>query len=241
VSVKQGGPSHTTTDQPTITADQILTLLEKRKILWKLHLGTSLNLTAPTTGSDVRVQLDGDSDAIVARTLIGPILPAERLVVIFVPPAGYYIIGTIGGGTRLWGLPVAPAIATANGNTTSGTTEILDSGMPLYQFISLPGVRYRAWVDGRQVNGTTAGERGSFAIRDGGQQAPTNASPVWDHNTTFNIGSVAGRPATVNQAPTFQPTAGLHTLGLFIANITGVGTMTPSGRAQMYVEAVGTV
>lgn len=236
----QGVASLTTTDPSVVAADQLLLLLKKRNILWKLQLATSLNIN-PTTGSDIRIQVDGDSDPILARTLIGPIMGTERVAVVFVPPAGYYIIGTIGGGQRQFGLPAPPVVCSGGGTATSSTTEIRYSTMPLYSFVSLPGVRYKIVVDGAQVNGSVAGERGLLQVRDGGSGTPGLGSPVWDHATDFQIGSVAARAATVNMQPSQIPTSTVHTLGLFIQNITGIGTMAPAGTGQMWAEAVGTV
>ena len=178
MSVKQGGPSHTTTDQAAITADQLLLLLQKRNILWKLQLGTNLNLNV-TVGSDIRVQLDGDSDPILARTLIGPVNGVARLAILFVPPAGYYVIGTVGG---LQGpLPVTipqplagvnkPAMVSITAQSATITTETVLLTLP--SMIYQAGRAYRifwGWSI-RQVNVGAA--RPHYAVREGTTVAGT--------------------------------------------------------------------
>lgn len=120
--------AQTSIDPAVVTADQFLQLLKKRNILWKLQLGTSLNLSL-TSGSDIRVQLDGDSDPIVARTLIGPILASERVSIVFVPPAGYYIIGTIGGKQR-FGLVSRNTAIVDSANFGTGSFTVIATGPP---------------------------------------------------------------------------------------------------------------
>jgi hypothetical protein len=95
VSVKAKAPKPSTA-VPSL--DQFLDTLKRRKILWELHLGTvtpavSVDISNIVPVANVPVLLDGDDTPIAAQGIVGPVFAGSRVVVVFVPPSGYYIMG----------------------------------------------------------------------------------------------------------------------------------------------------
>lgn len=65
-------------------------------IVWSLRLATVTgNADVIQNTSATRVVLDGDTERITANSLIGRLAGTTRVFVLFVPPAGSYIIGRI--------------------------------------------------------------------------------------------------------------------------------------------------
>lgn len=113
-------PRTPTIDPTNATLDQFLQMLQRRKILWELKLGVTQTQPYLVGISGVGVLLDGDTNPLVCRTLIGPIPAGMKVAVIFVPPAGYYIIGTVGG------IPVGP-LGLLEGVNVANTTGALNT------------------------------------------------------------------------------------------------------------------
>ncbi len=86
---------HANTAQTTV--EELLAYMKRRKILWELHLCVSSSSAIQETGNHVSVVLDGDTEGTPIRvmTLVGPIYPNVHYALIFVPPAGYYVIGAL--------------------------------------------------------------------------------------------------------------------------------------------------
>jgi hypothetical protein len=99
-------------DAANTTIDALLTYLKRRRMLWELHLATA---TTTPNGQSMGVTLDGDTGVTTAQSIIGPVAVGARVVVVYVPPAGYYIAGYVGNSPAqaAW-LPYTP--------TTSGLT-----------------------------------------------------------------------------------------------------------------------
>lgn len=75
--------------------DQFIETLKRRKILWEMHLATAAPANTLLSGV-VPVTIDGDDTTVNANSMIGPVNSGSRLFVMFVPPSGYYIVGTLG-------------------------------------------------------------------------------------------------------------------------------------------------
>lgn len=58
-------------------------------LTWQVHLAS---VTA-TTGTAVYVTVDGDTEQVVAQSMIGTIGPSERVYVLAIPPGGMFVIG----------------------------------------------------------------------------------------------------------------------------------------------------
>lgn len=100
--------------------DQFVAMLQRRGLLWDFVLGTVQQQVSTLGVSGVGVLLDGDTNAQLCRTLIGPIPVSTRVAIIRVPPAGYYIVGTVGG------IPLWP-LGLVNGVNVSITTGALNT------------------------------------------------------------------------------------------------------------------
>jgi hypothetical protein len=104
------------------TLDEFMAVLNRRKVLWELHIAT---VTARTNGSTrCNIIVDGDSSPIGADTLIGNLVTGQRVGVIFVPPSGYYVMGNVDGSAVQTAGVVAYASSTSD-LVTSGTTNTL--------------------------------------------------------------------------------------------------------------------
>ena len=79
-------------------------ILEKvrTELLWRLRPATVLHPGPTGTVDRIQATYDGDPTPVRMTSLIGTIAAGTRVMVIFVPPAGSYIIGYAGvppGGT----------------------------------------------------------------------------------------------------------------------------------------------
>jgi hypothetical protein len=139
---------------------------------------------------------------------------------------------------------VAPPINTiSNGTPSSAGTEIRDDVLGPYQFEAQDSVRYRVWLLGREMNGSVAGDRFAFNIRNGGASTPTAASPLVAAAThVVQVILTAGREV-VMVSGSFIPGAGTVTLAVFTVRLAGTGVCTPTTTSisEFYVEAIGSV
>lgn len=143
-------------------------------------------------------------------------------------------------GTQL-GIVGPPVTTTDSGPITSGSTEALDTSMPLFRFTVATAQTfwgYRINLAGRGVNATTIGDRFSITFRDGFGATPNSSSPQCDPN--FNVAVPAVGSAGVQAkyyASHFKPGLGAHTIGVFLVRDIGTGTGFLTGAAELYVEA----
>ena len=75
------------------TVDALLASMKRRRLLWELHLGT---VSTAANGTTSGVLLDGDTNTVPAQSLLGDLPQGQRVVVFYVPPAGYYVAGWVG-------------------------------------------------------------------------------------------------------------------------------------------------
>ena len=111
-------------DPTNSVLDQFIQLLNRRKILWEFKLGLTQSQGMTVGATSVGVLLDGDTNPLNCRTLVGPIPALTKVAVIFVPPAGYYIVGIVGG-NPLWplGLVAGVTVLTTGGLNTASAAE----------------------------------------------------------------------------------------------------------------------
>lgn len=64
-------------------------------ILWRLRPGT-VGGSLPAQPESVPLQVDGDSSTIYARSMVGSVMPGQRVWCVQIPPAGVYVLGIIG-------------------------------------------------------------------------------------------------------------------------------------------------
>lgn len=122
---EQGSALTVASDPTNATINQLIQVLQRRKLLWEFKTGIVVPGGSAAGQVIITVQLDGDDNPLPCKTLIGPVLTGTRVAVIFVPPTGYYVIGIVGGQslgplgivggvnvTTLGGLTVASAAET---------------------------------------------------------------------------------------------------------------------------------
>lgn len=68
-------------------------------LVWRLKPGTVVGTAARPDPSAVRVVVDGDTTDVLTVSMTGAVISGQRVWCLFVPPAGAYIVGTIGPST----------------------------------------------------------------------------------------------------------------------------------------------
>lgn len=143
-------------------------------ILWRLRPGT-VGGNLPAQPESVPVQLDGDSSTIYARSMVGSVVPRQRVWCVQIPPAGVYIIGIIG---------VSKA---------APTTETITASGDYVQARGLTWVRVRLVGGGGQCGGVAATAAGQSAEGGGGGAGGYSESIIsaedLPHTTTVTIGA----------------------------------------------------
>lgn len=127
---------------------------------------------------------------------------------------------------------------TANG-TAAGTTEIIDSGIPILTFTALGSRRVEIIVAGRGLTGGVTGSRYAINLRDGGATTPTSASPLFGNHNAAKVFEDAEESFVI--IATDLPVAGAHSIGVFLVQLSGSGTATPTGAGEIYAKDIGAV
>lgn len=63
-------------------------------LTWQMHLG--IVISYDSSSGITMVVLDGDTEPIAAKSMIGPVVNTQRVYVHQVPPSGYFIAGFVG-------------------------------------------------------------------------------------------------------------------------------------------------
>lgn len=207
-------------------------------LTWRLRPATvAINPTIPYTANTLATY-DGDTSPIRMISLVGPIQNGARVMAVYVPPQGNYIIG-FAGTSKLPALGVVSNVATtsSNGTITSSTTETHDVVTGDVTFNSLgPGRRYRVVYAGVIIN-TSSSTIPNLRLRYAKDAPPTSSSDLiisWPKVTT------AGGPGqeSIIAAYTFTvPSPGMYYVGTFLQ--VGTGTAQALGQRELYVEDVG--
>lgn len=64
-------------------------------LTWRLRPGT-VGGNLPAQPESVPVQVDGDGSTLYARSMVGTVMPGQRVWCVQIPPAGIYVLGIIG-------------------------------------------------------------------------------------------------------------------------------------------------
>jgi hypothetical protein len=129
-------------------------------LVWVLRPATVAETTGAFTAWVPRIDLDGDLDTsagITAVSFIGGLAVGMRVMVVFIPPTGYYIVGTIN--------PVQTqryeiGAFTSHATTITTTETVMET---FTAFSVLPGAAYRVEVGNGLLAATTAFTR--FRLR----------------------------------------------------------------------------
>lgn len=220
------------------------------------QLGLKWKITPATTGANsytsagyIGVTLDGDTGISTAVSLLGPIQPNSRVMVLDVPPNNKYVIGWVGqaAGVALGSLGVRKSTATS---ATTDTTEIKDTSVGDLIFNAVSGRRYK--IGYRARIGSIAGSAGTTTadvrIRDGLSLTPTNTSNLIT-GSSYLI-TATGGAAQVNvtaegiaDCPA-DIAVGPHTVAAFYLRVTGTANAVQVAQSvgqtrTLYVEDIG--
>lgn len=221
------------------------------------RLGLKWRITPATTGANsyvgaggyIGVTLDGDTSISTAVSLVGPIQPGARVMVLDVPPTNKYVIGWVGAtaGVALGGLGVRKGTTILN---NGDGTERKDDSVGDLLFNTVAGRRYRIGYTARV--GTIAGVAGvttaDIRIRDGLSFSPTNASNLLT-GSSYPISGPGGalQVNVVTEAVLDCPEdigIGAHTIAAFYIRITGTTNLVTIAQSTgqertLYVEDIG--
>lgn len=153
--------------EPTLTqtvslasVDELIAQARRLGLTWGLRPGLVVDTTAAGGPYNPRVQLDGDDESvtILAPSLVGGVAIGMRVMVMFVPPAGNYVVGIISS-TSTQRYEVG---GTTNHATTITTTETVLETFSRFKLMS--GAAYRVEIDGWLLAG--AGLFTFFRLRE---------------------------------------------------------------------------
>lgn len=134
------------------SVDELVLQARRLGLIWSLRPATVVNTTYVTLGAyEPRVQMDADvlTAAIPVVSLAGPVAVGMRVMVMTVPPLGYYIIGIIGvSATQRFEI----GSHTSHGTTITTTETVMET---FTRFSALPGAAYRFSVNGALLAATT--------------------------------------------------------------------------------------
>jgi hypothetical protein len=168
-------------------------------ILWRLRPGT-VGGSLPAQPESVPVRLDGDSSTIYARSMVGSVMPSQRVWCVQIPPAGVYVLGIIGV------------------SRSAATTELVTASGDYVQPRGLTFIRGVASGGGGAGGGaaTTAAGQSSVGGGGGGGCAVEFllAADDFAHTTTVTVGAGGGGVAGGNGNSGGTTSFG----GLFTAN-----------------------
>lgn len=143
-------------------------------LLWRLRPGT-VGGTLPAQPESVPVQLDGDSSTIYARSMVGSVMPRQRVWCVQIPPAGIYVLGIIGV------------------SRSAPTTETITASGDYVQPRGLTFIRGVICGGGGAGGGAVATAAGQSSMGGGGGGGATAeflmAAEDFSHTTTVTIGA----------------------------------------------------
>lgn len=184
----------------------------------------------------VLVIMDGDSTPIHAMSLVGPLLPGWRVMVMSVPPSANYIIGSF--------VQTEGIVAYGSRDTNPSTTTTVE--LAILELDSVPvksGLAYRIGTSSMIMDSTVLNDAMQVAIRyttDG--TGPTTASALMTC-MEHDLGGLAGQARSPMNV-IYQPTED-QVLNLILTQVRTVGTGNVSVQhingmpIDIYVEAIG--
>lgn len=222
--------------------DNILKIFKRRKVFWELMIGTVQATPDLNSSPVVSVLLDGDKTPINAQMIAfgGSVISGSRVYVAFVPPSGYFIVGTSASGQQdspssdfVYGLQFPQG---GSGNPITGgaiSVDTIIATIPDNTYFE--DIAYMCSIHfTASFSVSTGGVR--FTLRAGLTLSdPTVLVWTWRANQTglddfANWGVFTGQPSgyTGPLSISASPTSG--TVSLFA---------TGAGQSQMMIQAVG--
>ena len=197
------------TDLGTVAA----AILRRVKTLtWRLRPATVVKIDA--LSGTPWVLFDGESTAVPVSSLIGPLTPAGRVMVAFVPPGGSYAIGWIGPPSTGGGPEAVDSYET--NSAAIGTTAVAVCSVP---------VTFKAWTAyrvtiGGGVIGSAVGNLADLRLRKAGTTPVaitefyrwrTEGTPVMNADAVRYLRRDAGTDLSITLELTLQASAGTVT------------------------------
>lgn len=162
-------------DATASTVEEVKTNAANLNLVWALRPAS----IGDYSDGVANVIMDGDTNTIVALSLIGDLGTGDRVHILQIPPSGSYIVGTAAGASMM---QMANFKGSSNGSqqaTTSSFTDVLDSsGNPveveLYKYRETSRIAYNIACDcfasavgdtvefGFQIDGTDYAAAGYF-------------------------------------------------------------------------------
>lgn len=146
-------PIEPTLPQTTSLAsvDELVAQAQRLGLIWTLRPGTVDDILNGSGAYTPRVRLDGDTSnaRILVTSLVGGLAVGMRIMVMFVPPAGYYAIGIINTSTTQ---RYEIGALTSHGTTITTTETVMET---FTSFNALGGAAYRIEVGGYLLSATT--------------------------------------------------------------------------------------
>lgn len=225
----QGGP-----DLARVT--ELVRMADRLGLLWGLRPGTVVSVSAPYDPREASVVMDGDEGGITVVSLINDLVVGDRVMVLWVPPAGQYAIGLINAPSM--SPPYTQFATTDTGTITAETVTFTFPSVTLVK-----GTAYR--VDGGSRIDAGAGSRTTLRLR----KTNIAGAIVAESPSFFGIG--AGVFASANWRSFITPSATLTSPFVYTLTATGAGaigagsaisprfaSITPVGRAVDYPQSV---
>lgn len=140
-----------------------------------------------------------------------------------------------------------PVTTTSAGTMTSGTTEIMDSVLGVYQCSLIAGRRYIALMNGLTGGGSVAGDVYQVKIRNSGSSStPTTSSALIAISQWVATAAGGAGEEFIQLGQSFiAPATGINTFAMFAVRAAGTGVFTPLSTAgvgrELYVMYLGAV
>jgi hypothetical protein len=180
--------------------------------------------------------LDGDTTPIQAMSLIGPLLPGWRVMVMSVPPSANYIIGSF---VRSLGMVAYGSRVTNPATTTTVEVAILElDGVHV-----TAGVAYRIGTSSLIMDSTVANDSMQVAIRYTTDGTSVTTGSALMTSMEHDLGGLAAQARSPMDV-IYQPTED-QVLNMILTQVRTVGTGSVSVQhingmpIDMFVEAIG--
>lgn len=216
-------------------ATAVIQRAERLGLKWHLRPAT---VTNPTLAGAPQIIYDGDTVAIRAVSLIGPVVEGDRVMALISPPAGNHIVGWVGDGGPQGTIAYVE-------RSTSSTASASPQGVLRLDAVPLKaGRRYRFRTSHLLITSTVANDVGTarLAMTTDGTTAVTGTGP----SAVYNCGPV---PATGNGvgailSKDYIPSVDLNlSLLLYHQRLSGTGNISCLGNAgqttQLMVDDMG--
>lgn len=206
------------TDQtlPDLLSIQAQAVVDRAKALgltWTLRPGTVNAVgTAPT------VVYDGDTEQVGVTSLIGDLIPSDRVMMLQVPPAGNFVLGRVSGFGGI--VSTVKQITTARGQITStGDVTLTTASQAVTPLLSITTTSTAEYIINASIDLDQTASGGNN-VAAGALQV----NGVGQSEQMFFGVTAAGQRATVAQSWHGSLNAGTNTFQLISAKSLNIGT-----------------